>query len=343
MPEEPDNAGPSGADTRAETARAAEVDGPVVGEGGVVEGDVDEGAVDGPEGDVDGDSPEGDTSGDRPRRPLLIVGAVLGLALLVATAMSLRHVEPTLAPASSVTTGPPSTSPLAPPPSSAPTTTVPATDAPGTASVAALAPLPALTSEVATVRDGVDEVPVHADATGGEVTRTIPADGDYGQRQVFLVKGREGDRLDVLLPVRPNGSRGWIDADLVDITTHDYQIQVSLSGYQMMVQRGSEVVIDTPIGVGTEDTPTVGGDFYTWVLIDPTNGGYGSYAYGLSGFSTLEQFAGGDGRMGIHGTTDASSIGRSVSHGCVRVPDDVVVKMVEEVGLPLGVPVTVLA
>jgi lipoprotein-anchoring transpeptidase ErfK/SrfK len=160
---------------------------------------------------------------------------------------------------------------------------------------------------------------------------------------VFLVVGREGGRLEVLLPVRPNGSRGWIDASTVDVASHDYQIQVSLSGYRMLVQKGSEVVVDTAIGVGTEDTPTVGGDFYTWVLIDPTNAGYGSYAYGLSGFSTLEEFAGGDGRMGIHGTTDESSIGRNVSHGCVRIPDEVVVRMVEEVQLPLGVPVTVLA
>lgn len=278
----------------------------------------------------------------RRRITLLTLGGLAALALVVATALSLRHVEPTLASAPPITTAPPATSsPLAPPDASTPTTGT--TIAPAETAATGLAALPALTSEVATVRTGVDEVPVHPDATSDEVAQTVPAVGDYGQQQVFLVKGREGDRLDVLLPVRPNGSRGWIDADLVDVTSHDYQIQVSLSEFRMLVQRGSEVVVDTPIGVGTEDTPTVGGDFYTWVLIDPTNAGYGSYAYGLSGFSTLESFAGGDGRMGIHGTADESSIGRNVSHGCVRVPDDVVVDMVETIGLPLGVPVTVLA
>jgi lipoprotein-anchoring transpeptidase ErfK/SrfK len=115
---------------------------------------------------------------------------------------------------------------------------------------------------------------------------------------------------------------------------------VSISGYQMMIQKGTEVVVDTPIGVGTEDTPTVGGEFYTWVLLDPTNAGYGSYAYGLSGFSTLEQFAGGDGRMGVHGTADESSIGRRVSHGCIRVPDDVIVRIAETV--PVGTPVHIV-
>lgn len=282
---------------------------------------------------------------NRPRLVAAGTGAAV-LVVLVVTLLALSHEEPELRPAASVptttSTSPGMTTPLAPPPSSgssssdsAPTTTA--------AGPTGLQALPSRTSEVATVRSDVSEVPVYDRADGGSVTQTVPATGDYGQLQVFLVASRQGDRLEVLLPVRPNGSRGWIDADRVDVASHDYQIQVSLSGFRMMVQRGSEVVIDTPIGVGTEDTPTVGGDFYTWVLIDPTNSGYGSYAYGLSGFSTLEQFAGGDGRMGIHGTEDESSIGRNVSHGCVRVPDDVVVRMVEEIGLPLGVPVTVLA
>lgn len=275
------------------------------------------------------------------RKQLAIGGGVAAVVLAVATALSISHSEPTLAPAPPVTTAPPTTGttlPVLPSDETVPTT---ATTAPATPTQ--LSVLPAKTSEVATVKAGVDEVTVYGAATGDDVSQTVEGVGDYGQQQVFLVLGEQDGRLDVLLPVRPNGSRGWIDPGVVDVASHDYQIQVSLSGFRMMVQQGSEVVIDTAIGVGTEDTPTVGGDFYTWVLIAPTNSGYGSYAYGLSGFSTLEQFAGGDGRMGIHGTADESTIGTNVSHGCVRVPDDVVVEMVEDIGLPLGVPVTVVA
>ncbi|CAN5697557.1 hypothetical protein BH24ACT4_BH24ACT4_00210 [soil metagenome] len=283
------------------------------------------------------------------RKNLLIGGGVLaGVLLLVATLLSITRTEPTLADASSrpttttttTTTASTATAPAtsnteAPTTAAAPTTTT----APGPAG---LSPLPARTSEVATVRDGVDELTLYEGPTGSS-SGDLSARGDYGQRQVFLVVGREGDRLHVLLPIRPNGSKAWIEAADVDVATHDDQIQVSISGFKMMVQKGTEVVVDTAIGVGTQDTPTVGGEFYTWVLIDPTNNGYGSYAYGLSGFSTLEQFAGGDGRMGVHGTADRSSIGRNVSRGCVRVPDGVVVDMVEDIGLPLGVPVIVTA
>lgn len=277
------------------------------------------------------------------------------MLLVVATAFSCTRSEPTLGPAvARPTTTTTSAAVTADPAADATTSaSIPATTAAGSSpetdpggapaeADARLAPLPARTSEVATVRSGVDEVAIYDGPTGSS-TSTVAATGDYGQQQVFLVVGREAGRLHVLLPVRPNGSKGWIDASAVDVTTHDYQIQVSISGYQMMIQKGTEVVVDTPIGVGTQDTPTVGGEFYTWVLLDPTNAGYGSYAYGLSGFSTLEEFAGGDGRMGVHGTADESSIGRRVSHGCIRVPDDVVVRMVEQVGLPLGVPVAVSA
>ncbi len=273
------------------------------------------------------------TDATRNPRTLALVGLAIA-AVLVAAVFSCSHSEPTLRPA-------------LPPSTTASTTTTSAPAVSGTAATApstAVGAVPSRSSQVATVREGVDEVPVHASASAtGEPDQVLPAEGDYGQPQVFLVIESEGPRLHVRLPVRPNGSTGWIDAELVDVHEHDYQIQVSLSGFEMVVQKGDEVVLETPIGVGTQDTPTIGGEFYTWVLIDPTNAGYGSYAYGLSGFSSLEQFAGGDGRMGIHGTDDDSSIGRNVSHGCIRVPDEVVVEMVEEIGLPLGVPVTITA
>lgn len=257
------------------------------------------------------------------------------MALLVATLLSLSHEEPTLDPAPF---RPTTTSTTAPPASTTTSSTTSTTTAPGELSV-----LPARTSRVATVKEASGSLTVHTGPTGEATRDPVPARGDYGQPQVFLVVGEQAGRYEVLLPVRPNGSKGWIDAADVTVASHDYQIQVSLSGFRMLVQKGTEVVVDTPVGVGAADTPTVGGEYYTWVLIDPTNAGYGSYAYGLSGFSTLEAFAGGDGRLGIHGDTDPSSFGRQVSHGCVRVPDAVMVRLAEEIGLPLGVPVVVRA
>jgi lipoprotein-anchoring transpeptidase ErfK/SrfK len=175
-----------------------------------------------------------------------------------------------------------------------------------------------------------------------EPSGAIANPSEYGVTQVFVVRERAGEWLRVALPVRPNGSTGWVRVADVELSVHDYRIDVFLGDHRMVVRRGGEVLVDEPVGIGRQDRPTPGGAYYTWVLIAPTNSGYGAYAYGLSGFSeVLASFAGGDGRLGIHGTTDTDSIGRDVSSGCVRVSDTVITRLVEEIGLPLGVPVEV--
>ena len=272
-------------------------------------------------------------------RRALAAGTAVIVAVLAGSVLTLTHDEPEIGPdhfepVPTVSTTEPGGLGRA---SDATTTTATTTAPPG----APLSVLPARTSTVATARTDVESIELFPSSDATRATGSLPAEARYGQRQVLLVLADQGDRLHVLLPERPNGSTAWIDAGTVDLTQHGYQIQVAIGAHQLMLQRGDEVLIDTPIAVGTEDTPTVGGDFYTWVLIDPTNAGYGSYAYGLSGFSTLDDFAGGDGRMAIHGTTDEAGIVGDGSHGCVRVPDAVAVRMVEELRLPLGIPVTI--
>ena len=97
-------------------------------------------------------------------------------------------------------------------------------------------------------------------------------------------------------------------------------------------------------GIGRDQYPTPGGVFYIKELLrppDPT-GAYGPYAYGLSGFSNVKElanFEGGQGTIGIHGTNDPSSIGSSVSHGCVRMRNEDITKLAQV--LPLGTPVEI--
>lgn len=226
-----------------------------------------------------------------------------------------------------------------------PSSSVPATSpgaGPPSSGTGTGTPLPAGPTLVATARPELASIPVFDSTDGDEPGRTIANPSEYGVAQVFVVLERAGERLQVALPVRPNGSAGWVRVGDVELTTHEYRIDVYLGGHRMVVRRGSEVLVDEPVGIGREDRPTPGGAYYTWVLIAPTNSGYGAYAYGLSGFSeVLDSFAGSDGRLGIHGTTDAASIGRDVSSGCVRVSDAVITRLVEDIGLPLGVPVEV--
>lgn len=194
-----------------------------------------------------------------------------------------------------------------------------------------------------------DAIDVFADATTDTPAQQITAEEATSAPDipiVFLVKSESDDRLEVFLPIRPNGSSGWVRRDDVTVATVSYSIEVGLSEHRIRVYDGDEVVVDEPVGVGTTDAPTPGGTYYLKELLQPPDptGPYGTYAYGLSGFSTvLSSFNGGDGVIGIHGTNDPSSIGQDVSHGCIRLDNAVIERLVNEIGLPLGTPVEILS
>ena len=161
---------------------------------------------------------------------------------------------------------------------------------------------------------------------------------------VFLVRESQGDWLRVLLPVRPNGSTGWIKADQVSLARDMYRVVIELNNHRITVYDGSQTVDSEPVGVGRSETPTPGGEYYLAELLKPpnANGPYGPFAYGISGFSdVLHNFAGGQGVIGIHGTNDPAGLGHDVSHGCIRMSNDGITKLAGL--LPLGTPVDIRA
>ena len=190
-------------------------------------------------------------------------------------------------------------------------------------------------------------IDIYDEASGGEPVRTLARADEISGRLVFLQADETTpDRIQVYLPVRPNGSVGWVDRADVSLSSHSFFMEIHLADHRLEVFDGSRVVLDTAIGVGTTDTPTPGGVFFIKELLQPPspNGDYGTYAYGLSGFSTvLETFNGGNGVIGVHGTNDPSSIGTDVSHGCIRMVNEDIEMLVEDIGLPLGTPVSIIA
>jgi lipoprotein-anchoring transpeptidase ErfK/SrfK len=191
----------------------------------------------------------------------------------------------------------------------------------------------------------VPKVAVYAVPGAPTPTQTILAPDDPPRPLVFLVQEeRPPIWLKVLLPVRPNGSSGWIRAADVKLTEHDFRMVITLNAHRITVTEGPTVIVDAPIGVGRAQTPTPGGLYYIKELFRPPRPDtvYGPYAYGLSGFSdALKSFEGGQAVIGVHGTNDPSGLGQDVSHGCIRIPNAEIVKLVEQVKLPLGTPVEI--
>lgn len=168
--------------------------------------------------------------------------------------------------------------------------------------------------------------------------------GEYVLR--MLVVEDRGDWLKVLLPIRPNGSNGWIRRATVDLETHNYRALVSLGEHRITVWKGNEVLLQEPVGVGASGrTPTTKGLFYTielYPVLPSQQAAYGPWAFALSGYSeVLTSFGdGGTGVLGLHGTGDPSSLGRDVSNGCIRMSNTGITKLADV--LPLGVPIEIV-
>ncbi|MEO9015747.1 MAG: L,D-transpeptidase [Terrimesophilobacter sp.] len=202
------------------------------------------------------------------------------------------------------------------------------------------APLPLPPPPVGTsATASVPSVTVYS-SRGGAEKLTLANPRPSGAPLTFLVVQSSDGWLEVDLPDRPNGSRGWISAS--QATLHDlvYSLRVSTGQNTLTLYRYDDLVATYPAATGTGGTPTPHGSFYLTELLAPTNSGYGPYAFGLSAYSAvLSSFGGGPGQIGLHGTDDAASIGRAVSHGCIRLSNADITTLATT--LPLGTPITI--
>lgn len=159
---------------------------------------------------------------------------------------------------------------------------------------------------------------------------------------VLLVRSTTPGRLNVSLPVRPNGTTGWVRRRDVELAANAYQVTVQLSRHRLVVSRAGRTIGREPIAVGRALTPTPTGRYFITDLVRPNDPGgfFGPYAFGLSAYSpVLTGFAGGSGQVGLHGTNKPSVIGTDVSHGCIRLRNGAIRRLVRT--LPLGTPVTI--
>lgn len=172
----------------------------------------------------------------------------------------------------------------------------------------------------------------------------VNGDADAAVPLVFHVEDRTEGWVQVLLPVRPNGSTGWVREADVTLRLIGFRIVVELGEHRLTVYQNDQVVLTDTVAVGKASTPTPTGRYYIRALLKAPNPNtvYGPYAYGLSGHSeVLETFNGGDAELGIHGNNDTSVLGRNVSAGCIRMDNEKITKLAGM--LPLGTPVVIEA
>ncbi len=116
------------------------------------------------------------------------------------------------------------------------------------------------------------------------------------------------------------------------------RLVLSIGARQVSLYQGEQLISSYPVAVGAAETPTPLGEFtvsqmvvepiwqspWTGELHEPGR----DSALGLRwiGFSTTEQ-----GSFGFHGTPTVESIGQAASNGCVRMHNEDIVALFEQV------------
>ena len=163
---------------------------------------------------------------------------------------------------------------------------------------------------------------------------------------VLAVDARRGsDGLwwyELSLPGRPNGQRGWVRGDLVDLrpVTTRIVVRVRARRLEVLGVPDNRLLLSAVVAVGRPGAETpLGRDFFVQARFVPHDPFFGPFVLETSAYSKLSEWPGG-GLAGIHGTDRPDLLGQAVSHGCVRVSNPVA-QALERLA-PLGTPVDLL-
>jgi lipoprotein-anchoring transpeptidase ErfK/SrfK len=148
----------------------------------------------------------------------------------------------------------------------------------------------------------------------------------------------------VMLPGRPNGTRGWIEQRGTQRRTTSWRVVVKTASRRLLVYRRGLLVRTFPAVVGKPSTPTPHGVFFVEEsVLMPAGSAGGPFGLALSAHSdVLRTFEGGTGQIAIHGVAKLSgAVGTASSHGCVRLADRDIRWMAAHIAP--GVPVEIVS
>jgi lipoprotein-anchoring transpeptidase ErfK/SrfK len=142
------------------------------------------------------------------------------------------------------------------------------------------------------------------------------------------------------LPMRPNGTVGWIPAATATLTPTQSRIVVHRGLRRIELFRNGKRLLSAKVAVGAPGRETPLGEFYVTARFVPDDPFLGSFALETSAYSRLTEWPGG-GKVGIHGTSKPWLLGQAVSHGCVRVSNQTALALRRLA--PVGTPISIVA
>jgi lipoprotein-anchoring transpeptidase ErfK/SrfK len=188
----------------------------------------------------------------------------------------------------------------------------------------------------------VDAVPVRRSPspTAPLIKRMTQFRPDYRMQEVLAVGRRVGTDgqtwYHISIPMRPNGTYGWIPANTVDLSPTQGQIVVDRGHRTIDLYWQGKHVYHAIVAVGAPGMETPVGHYYVAARFVPDDSFLGVFAVETSAYSRLTEWPGG-GVVGIHGTSMPQLLGQAVSHGCVRVANTTALQLRKYA--PLGTPI----
>jgi lipoprotein-anchoring transpeptidase ErfK/SrfK len=164
---------------------------------------------------------------------------------------------------------------------------------------------------------------------------------DFRPQEFFAVRkdtGSDGEIwYRISIPMRPNGTYGWIPAKTVSLTPMHSQIVVNLRTRTIDLYRFGKHKWHGRVAIGAAGRETPVGHYYVATRFVPYHDTFlGVFAEETSAYSKLTEWPGG-GVVGIHGTSLPQLLGKAVSHGCVRV-SNTTARHLKSLA-PLGTPI----
>ena len=110
--------------------------------------------------------------------------------------------------------------------------------------------------------------------------RFDPAETSAKDR-AFLAISEQGGYVKVLLPIRPNGTVGWIRSSDVVLEPAAFRVVIDLQAHALTVEENGKVLLRQQVATGTGSNPTPQGLFYIVDRLPQANpgGGLGPFAF----------------------------------------------------------------
>ena len=165
--------------------------------------------------------------------------------------------------------------------------------------------------------------------------------GPFEGTRILETTGRETEEfVEVILPVTPNNTSGWLVKEDVTIAESENLIIVDLSERKAALYVGADLIAEAPVAIGAPNTPTPALEAIIDAIWERSSSEtklpslYGQRLFGLNKHSeALADFDGRRPALAIHGTDEPDLIGSAVSNGCIRMHNDDMAIFAEHVTL----------